>query len=71
VRQQLYFEKRNPISKSAPATLICEICEKPKSPHDRMMAELIRPSLLEFIKSGCAILDGNGFLEEIGRKRES
>jgi hypothetical protein len=37
------------MSKTAPATLICEICKKPKSPHDGMLAELIRPSLLEFI----------------------
>src|SRR6266404_5754838 len=39
------------MSKTAPATLSCEICKKPKSSDDGMLADLIRPSLLEFIKS--------------------
>src|SRR5260370_49861 len=50
------------MSKTAPATVICEICKKPKSPHDGMLAELIRPSLLEFIKKRLPGWDGNGFI---------
>jgi hypothetical protein len=32
------------------APLVCQICKESKSPHRGMIAELIRPSLLEFIK---------------------
>jgi hypothetical protein len=38
------------MKESAPATHICQVCKKPKSPHEGQIAELIRPSLLEFIK---------------------
>ena len=60
------------MSKTAPATLICEICKKPKSSHDGMIAELIRPSLLEFIKKRVPDLDGDGFicLDDLGEFRK-
>src|SRR6266403_1766982 len=38
------------MSKTVTATLVCQICKKSKSPDSGMIAELIRPSLLEFIK---------------------
>src|SRR5205809_2865932 len=61
------------MNKAAPATHICQICKKPKSPHDGMMAELIRPSLLEFIKKRMPGWDGNGFvcLDDLGEFRKN
>ena len=52
--------------------LICQICKKPKSPHDGMPAELIRPSLLEFIKKRIPGWDGKGFicLDDLGTFRK-
>src|SRR6266478_5801430 len=52
--------------------LICQICKKPKSPHDGMPAELIRPSLLEFIKKRMPGWDGTGFicLDDLGNFRK-
>src|SRR6266567_4500211 len=38
------------MSKAVAAPVICEVCKKPKSPHSGMVAELIRPSLLESIE---------------------
>src|SRR5437773_12576976 len=60
------------MSKTAPATLSCEICKKPKSPHNGMLAELIRPSLLEFIKKRMPGWDGSGFicLDDLGKFRK-
>jgi len=60
------------MSKTAPATLVCEICKRPKSPLDGMIAELIRPSLLEFIKKRLPDWDGKGFicLDDLGRFRK-
>src|SRR5438046_2379518 len=54
------------------AKLICQICKKPKLPHDGMIAELIRPSLLEFIKKGMPGWDGKGFicLDDLGKFRK-
>src|SRR5216117_1804580 len=53
------------------APLICQICKKPKSPHNGMIAELIRPSLLEFIKKRLPDLDSKGFIcfDDLGRFR--
>src|SRR5256886_9392601 len=50
----------------------CQICKKHKSPHDGMLAELIRPSLLEFIKKRRPEWDGNGFicLDDLGQFRK-
>jgi len=54
------------------AELICQICKKTKSPHDGMIAELIRPSLLEFIKKRMPDFDGKDFicLEDLGKFRK-
>src|SRR6266702_8662533 len=60
------------MSKTAPATLVCEICKRTKSPHDGMIAELIRPSLLEFIRKQMPDWDGKGFicLDDLGKFRK-
>ncbi|KAF5406483.1 MAG: hypothetical protein Udaeo2_34550 [Candidatus Udaeobacter sp.] len=42
--------------------LVCQICKKTKSPNSGMVAELVRPSLLEFIKKGMPGLDDKGFI---------
>src|SRR4029450_7223875 len=54
------------------APLVCQICRKPKSPHSGMVAELIRPSLLEFIRKRLPSLDNKGFicLEDLGEFRK-
>jgi uncharacterized membrane protein len=44
------------------APLVCQVCKKSKSPHSGMIAELIRPSLLDFIKKGTPGLDPQGFI---------
>src|SRR5881398_808077 len=58
--------------KASASANICQICKKPKSPHGGMLAELIRPSLLEFIKKRMPDWDGNGFicLEDLGKFRK-
>jgi uncharacterized membrane protein len=60
---------------SQPATTlqICQICKKPKSPQSGMVAELIRPSLLEFIKKRVPGLDSKGFicLDDLGEFRKN
>jgi len=60
------------MTKTAPATLICQICKKPRSPHDGMIAELIRPSLAEFIKKSVPDWDDKGFvcLDDLGGFRK-
>ena len=50
------------MSKTVAAPLVCQICKKPKSPNSGMIAELIRPSLLEFIKKKLPDLDSKGFI---------
>jgi uncharacterized membrane protein len=54
------------------APLVCQICKKPKSPHNGMIAELIRPSLLEFTKKKLPDLDSKGFicLDDLGEFRK-
>ncbi|MFL6500799.1 MAG: DUF1003 domain-containing protein [Candidatus Udaeobacter sp.] len=47
---------------SQAAALVCQVCKKSKSPHSGMIAELIRPSLLDFIKKGTPDLDPKGFI---------
>src|SRR5213083_1105723 len=58
--------------KATASANICQICKKPKSPHGGMLAELIRPSLLEFIKKRMPDWDGNGFicLDDLGEFRK-
>ncbi len=53
------------------APVICQICKKAKSPHSGMIAELIRPSLLEFIKKKLPDLDSKAFIcfEDLGNFR--
>src|SRR6266480_2389010 len=50
------------MSRTPPATVICQVCKRPKSPHDGMVAELIRPSLVEFIKKSVPELDDKSFV---------
>ena len=60
------------MAKTALAALTCQICKGPKSPHDGMMAELIRPSLVEFIKKRVPEWDDKGFicLDDLGEFRK-
>jgi uncharacterized membrane protein len=57
---------------TATALQVCQICKKTKSPHGGMVAELIRPSLLEFIKKERPDLDSKGFicLDDLGEFRK-
>ena len=60
------------MSKTVTAPVICQFCKKPWSPHDGMVAELIRPSLLEFIKKRLPDLDSKGFIcfDDLGEFRK-
>src|SRR5216110_1477189 len=60
------------MSKTVTAPLVCQVCKKPRSPHNGMIAELIRPSLLEFIKKRLPDLDSKGFicLDDLGEFRK-
>ena len=60
------------MSKTVTAPVICQICKKPKPPHSGMIAELIRPSLLEFIKKKLPDLDSKAFicLDDLGEFRK-
>ena len=60
------------MSKTAIAPVICQVCKKPKSPHNGMIAELIRPSLLEFIKKKLPDLDNKAFIcfDDLGEFRK-
>ena len=59
------------MSKTVAAPLVCQICKKAKSPNSGMIAELIRPSLLEFINKQLPDLDSKGFicLDDLGKFR--
>src|SRR6266536_4864442 len=61
------------MKESAPATQICQVCKKPKSPNEGQIAELIRPSLLEFIRKRTPGWDGKGFicLDDLGEFRKN
>ena len=60
------------MSKTLTAPVICQVCKKPKPPNSGMIAELIRPSLLEFIKKKLPDLDSNGFIcfDDLGEFRK-
>lgn len=60
------------MSQAATALQICQICKKPKSSQSGMVAELIRPSLLEFIRKRLPGLDNKGFicLDDLGEFRK-
>ncbi len=58
---------------SQAAPLVCQVCKKSKSANNGMIAELIRPSLLEFIKKKVPDLDSKDFLcfEDLGEFRKN
>src|SRR6266511_2253272 len=60
------------MSKTVTAPLVCQVCKKPRSPNNGMIAELIRPSLLEFIKKKFPDLDSKAFicLDDLGEFRK-
>src|SRR5438477_8591150 len=60
------------MSKTVTAPLVCQICKKAKPPNSGMIAELIRPSLLEFIKKKLPDLDSKAFicLDDLGNFRK-
>jgi uncharacterized membrane protein len=60
------------MSQPPTAPLVCEVCKKPKSPHNGMVAELIRPSLLDFIRKKFPDLDGKAFIcfDDLGKFRK-
>jgi len=54
------------------AAVICEICKKPKSPHSGMIAELMRPSLFEFVRKKFPDVDNKAFIcfDDLGKFRK-
>ena len=60
------------MSKTVTAPLVCQICKKAKPPNSGMIAELIRPSLLEFIKKKVPDVDSKAFIcfEDLGNFRK-
>src|SRR5438445_1541832 len=60
------------MSKTVTAPVVCQVCKKPRSPNNGMIAELIRPSLLEFIKKRLPDLDSKAFicLDDLGEFRK-
>src|SRR6266481_210150 len=60
------------MSKTVTTPVICEVCKKTKPPNSGMIAELIRPSLFEFIKKKLPDLDSKGFicLDDLGEFRK-
>jgi uncharacterized membrane protein len=60
------------MSQAATAPQVCQICKKHKSPQGGMVAELVRPSLLEFIKKETPTLDSKGFIcfDDLGEFRK-
>src|SRR5919108_4933533 len=60
------------MSQTATTQLICHVCKRPKSPHNGMIAELIRPSLVEYIKKRVPDLDSKAFIcfADLGKFRQ-
>src|SRR5438128_8159510 len=60
------------MSESTSANLVCQICKEPRSPNEGQIAELIRPSLLEFIKKRVPTLDEKSFIcfDDLGQSRK-
>jgi uncharacterized membrane protein len=56
----------------ATAQVTCEICKQPTSPHNGMIADLVRPSLLESMKRQTPAWDGKGFIcaKDLGESRK-
>jgi uncharacterized membrane protein len=61
------------MKESAPATHICQVCKKAKPPHEGQIGELVRPSLVEFIKKRMPGWDGKGFIcfDDLGEFRKN
>src|SRR5712664_1868460 len=57
---------------SQTGSLVCQVCKESKSPNSGMIAELIRPSLLEFIKKKMPDVDSKAFIcfEDLGEFRK-
>jgi uncharacterized membrane protein len=57
---------------SEDAKLTCQICNKSKSPHSGMIGELVRPSLIQFIRKRVPQWDPKGFIcfEDLGAFRK-
>src|SRR5438477_3116429 len=60
------------MSQLATANLICQICKEPRPPNEGQIAELIRPSLLEFIKKRVPGFDEKRFIcfDDLGQARK-
>src|SRR4029453_14054248 len=60
------------MNQTATTSQACQICKKTKSPQGGMVADLVRPSLLEFIKKEMPALDSKGFicLDDLGEFRK-
>jgi uncharacterized membrane protein len=60
------------MGKAATANSICQICKKSQSLNEGQVAELLRPSLLEFIKKQAPDLDEKGFIcsDDLGQFRK-
>ncbi len=60
------------MSKGATTNLICQVCNKSTRSHDGQVAELIRPSLLEYIKQRLPAFDEKGFIcsNDLGQFRK-
>jgi uncharacterized membrane protein len=57
---------------SEDARLTCQICKESKAPHSGMIGELVRPSLVEFIKKRVPQWEPKGFIcfDDIGAFRK-
>lgn len=53
-------------------SVVCQVCKKTKSPNSGMIAELIRPSLFEFVRNKFPDLDNKAFVcfDDLGKFRK-
>jgi uncharacterized membrane protein len=60
------------MSQASNALQVCQICKKTKSSHSGIVAALVRPSLLEFIRKEAPALDSKGFIcfDDLGEFRK-
>jgi uncharacterized membrane protein len=61
------------MNKTITAPLVCQVCKKQTSLQNAMMAELVRPSLVEFIRKRVPEWDDKGFicLDDLGEFRKA
>jgi uncharacterized membrane protein len=61
------------MKESAPVNYICQVCKKRKSARSGTIAELVRPSLAEFIRNRVPQWDDKGFIcfDDIGEFRKN